>query len=103
ESIGLRGALTPAPSRRASWVERYSWALYDFAHTIWSLNITSLHFTRWLVAVLGSSNSAVAWGTALSSILMAISAPVFGAISDDRRRRKRWGVWVEIISCAATA
>ena len=63
---------------RASWVARYSWALYDFANTIWSMNIGSLYFTAWLVKDLGSSNSAVAWGTALSSLLMAVSAPVFG-------------------------
>jgi UMF1 family MFS transporter len=104
-SIGLHGSPSPTPAsaRRASWVERYSWALYDFANTIWSMNVTSLYFTGWLVADLGSSNSAVAWGTAVSSILMALSAPVFGAISDDRRRRKPWVVWFTILSCVATA
>jgi len=88
---------------RASWVARYSWALYDFANTIWSMNIGSLYFTAWLVKDLGSSNFAEAWGKALSSLLMAVSAPVFGAISDDRRRRKPWVVWFTIISCVATA
>ena len=37
---------------RASWVARYSWALYDFANTIWSMNIGSLYFTAWLVKCL---------------------------------------------------
>lgn len=90
-------------TRSGSPVEGLSWALYDFANTIWSMNVTSLYFTTWLVVDLGSSNSAVAWGTAVSSILMAVSAPVFGAISDDRRRRKPWVVWFTIISCVATA
>jgi UMF1 family MFS transporter len=102
-SIGLHGTPTSPGVRRASWVERYSWALYDFANTIWSMNISSLYFATWLVVDLGSSNSAVAWGTALASILMAVSAPVFGAISDDRRRRKPWVVWFTIVSCVATA
>jgi len=101
--IGLHGTPTPTLTRRASWVERYSWALYDFANTIWSMNVASLYFTTWLVVDLGSSNSAVAWGTAFSSILMAVSAPVFGAISDARRRRKPWVVWFTVISCVATA
>ena len=101
--IGLHGTPIPTLTRRASWVERYSWALYDFANTIWSMNVASLYFTTWLVVDLGSSNSAVAWGTAFSSILMAVSAPVFGAISDARRRRKPWVVWFTVISCVATA
>jgi UMF1 family MFS transporter len=89
--------------RPASWVERWSWALYDFSNTIWSMNVSSLYFTTWLVADLGSSNSAVAWGAAASSLLMAVSAPVLGAISDARRRRKPWVVWFTVVSCAATA
>lgn len=103
QSVGLHGSTTAATSRRASWIERYSWALYDFANTIWSMNIGSLYFTAWLVKDLGSSNSAAAWGTAVSSLLMAVSAPVFGAISDDRRRRKPWVVWFTIVCCVATA
>ena len=103
ESIGSYAAPAARPVHRASWLERYSWALYDFANTIWSMNIGSLYFTAWLVKDLGSSNSAAAWGTAVSSLLMAFSAPVFGAISDDRRRRKPWVVWFTIVSCVATA
>ena len=102
-SIGLHGAPSAAPVRRASWVTRYSWALYDFANTIWSMNIGSLYFSMWLVERHGVVELRRSWGTAVSSILMAISAPVFGAISDDRRRRKPWVVWFTVISCVATA
>lgn len=89
--------------RAASWIERWSWALYDFSNTIWAMNVSSLYFATWLVTDLGSSTSAVAWGTAISSVLMAVSAPVLGAISDARRRRKPWVVWFTIVSCVATA
>jgi UMF1 family MFS transporter len=94
---------TPPVVKRAPWIERWSWALYDFSNTIWAMNVSSLYFATWLVADLGSTNAAVAWGTAVSSIFMAISAPLFGAISDARRRRKPWVVGFTLLSCLATA
>src|SRR5689334_19151437 len=102
-SRGLDGTTAPAPARRASWVERYSWALYDFANTIWSMNVASLYFATWLVVDLGASNTTYSWSTAISSLLMAASVPLLGAISDARRRRKPWVVGFTIVSCLATA
>ena len=91
-------AIVRAPAR-----ERWSWALYDFANTVWSMNIVSLYFATWLVVDLGASNASYSWATAISSLLMAASVPVLGAVSDARRRRKPWVVWFTIISCLATA
>jgi UMF1 family MFS transporter len=91
-------AVWRAPAR-----ERWSWALYDFANTIWSMNIVSLYFATWLVVDLGASNASYSWATAISSLLMAVSVPVLGAISDGRRRRKPWVVWFTLMSCVATA
>jgi MFS-type transporter involved in bile tolerance (Atg22 family) len=33
--------------------EVISWSLYDFANTIYSMNILSLYFKRWVVEDLG--------------------------------------------------
>ena len=38
---------------RAPARERWSWALYDFANTIFSMNIATLYFAVWLVSDLG--------------------------------------------------
>lgn len=89
---------TRAPAR-----ERWSWALYDFANTIFSMNIATLYFAVWLVSDLHSSNTMVALGNGISSALIAISIPVFGAISDATQRRKSWVVWFTVIACIATA
>ena len=35
---------------RAPARERWSWALYDFANTIFSMNIATLYFAVWLVS-----------------------------------------------------
>src|SRR6059058_2800876 len=42
------------PVVRAPGIERWSWALYDFANTIFSMNIATLYFSAWIVADLGS-------------------------------------------------
>src|SRR6478672_12951864 len=89
---------TAAPAR-----ERWSWALYDFANTIFSMNIATLYFAVWLVSDLGvGKNTPVAIGNGISSLLVAVSIPVLGAISDATRRRKPWVVWFTIVACVAT-
>ncbi len=87
---------------RAPARERWSWILYDFANTIFSMNVVSLFFVVWLVEDLGASNMVAVIGSVLASILVAVSIPVFGAISDARQRRKPWVVWFTVIAVAAT-
>src|SRR5437868_8739005 len=76
-----------APAR-----ERWSWALYDFANTIFSMNVLSLYFTVWIVSDMHASNTVYALANAAASALIVVSLPVLGAISDARRRRKWWVV-----------
>ena len=90
-------------SVRAPWHERASWALYDFANTIFSMNVATLYFAVWLIADLGASNTAYAIGNGVSSLLVVISVPLLGALSDARGRRKPWVVGFTVLSCAACA
>jgi UMF1 family MFS transporter len=89
------------PPRRAPRTERLSWALYDFANTIFSMNIASLYFAVWLVSDLGVSNTTDAIANGVASLLVVLSIPVLGALSDARRRRKPWVVGFTILSCAS--
>ncbi|GAC1648375.1 MAG: MFS transporter [Gemmatimonadaceae bacterium] len=88
---------------RAPVRERASWAIYDFATTIFSMNVGSLYFSVWLVFDLGASNTEVALGNGLASCLVFLSVPLLGAISDARRRRVPWVIWFTALSCVATA
>jgi UMF1 family MFS transporter len=88
---------------RAPAIERASWALYDFANTIFSMNVATLYFSVWLIADLGASNTVYALGNGISSLLVVLSVPVLGALSDARRRRKPWVVGFTIASCIACA
>src|SRR3979411_2302541 len=82
--------------------ERLSWALYDFANTVFSMNIATLYFAAWLVADLGHSNTLYAVVNGIASALVVVSIPVFGAISDATQRRKPWVVGFTLIACVST-
>src|SRR5436190_14592739 len=86
----------------APFRERLSWALYDFANNVFSMNIATLYFAAWLVADLGHSNTLYATVNGIASALVVISIPVFGAISDATQRRKPWVVGFTLFACAAT-
>ena len=89
------------PVVRAPAVERWSWALYDFSNTIFSMNVATLYFSVWVVSDLGSTDLVYAMANAVASMLMIVAIPVLGAISDARRRRKPWVVGFTIASCLA--
>ena len=88
---------------RAPAVERWSWALYDFSNTIFSMNVATLYFSVWIVSDLGSTDLVYAVASAIASLMVVLAIPVLGAISDARRRRKPWVVGFTIASCLACA
>lgn len=94
---GSRAAVALAPLR-----ERLSWALYDFANTVYSMNIATLYFAAWLVADLGRSNTTYAIANGIASAMVVVSIPIFGALSDATQRRKPWVVGFTLLACAAT-
>ena len=67
------------------------------------MNVATLYFSVWLIADLHASNTVYAVGNGISSILVVLSVPVLGAVSDARRRRKPWVVGFTIVSCLACA
>jgi UMF1 family MFS transporter len=98
-NVIMNGDLNPrlAPAR-----ERFSWALYDFANTVFSMNIATLYFSAWLVSDLGRSNTLYATVNGIASALVVVSIPLFGAISDATQRRKPWVVGFTLTACIAT-
>src|SRR6185503_7167562 len=96
--VAVPGDLNPP---LAPWRERISWALYDFANTIFSMNIATLYFAAWLVGDRGYSNTLYATVNGIASALVVVSIPVFGAISDATQRRKPWVVGFTLIACAS--
>src|SRR5712691_2106360 len=98
-SVSPAGDFNPplAPFR-----ERLSWALYDFANTVFSMNIATLYFAVWLIDDLGHSNTLYATVNGIASALVVVSIPIFGAISDATQKRKPWVVTFTLIACLST-
>lgn len=67
------------------------------------MNIATLFFAVWLVKDVGASNTMAALASSISSLLVVLSIPVFGAISDATQVRKPWVVWFTIIAVLMTA
>jgi UMF1 family MFS transporter len=66
-----------------------SWALYDFANTIYSMNILSLYFAGWLVIDLGYDDIYYSLAFAASMLLAAILMPALGYLSDNPASGRR--------------
>jgi MFS transporter, UMF1 family len=64
-----------------------SWALYDLANTIFSMNIVSFFFGLWVVNIMGASDSAFAWTASASYALIFVLSPFLGALTDQAPRR----------------
>ncbi|MBI4666018.1 MAG: MFS transporter [Nitrospinae bacterium] len=75
-------------SRRADWNRTVAgWALYDFANTMFSMNIVSRYFPLWVTGEHGAPDIYFSVSLSLSMFLVAITSPALGAISDDTGQR----------------
>jgi UMF1 family MFS transporter len=64
-----------------------SWALYDLANTMFSMNIVSFFFSLWVVNVMGGSDSQYGYTAALSYAIIFFLSPFLGALTDQSPRR----------------
>ena len=80
-----------------------SWSLYDFANTIFSMNVISLYFALWVTVDHGGQDIFYSAALSGSMFAVAISVPLFGAISDQTGRRRGPLTLLTIISVTATA
>ena len=79
-------------TRSGSALEGLSWALYDFANTIFSFAIVSFAMGPWATRFLGEATGTFLFTLALSlSVAVnAVVSPVLGAMSDRTGGRKRY-------------
>jgi MFS transporter, UMF1 family len=82
-----------------------SWIIYDLANVIFSMGVTSLYFSLFVRAAVGSERADSLLGriSAVSMGIMFCISPLLGAMTDRARRRMPFLMWATIICCAATA
>ena len=68
--------------------EVVSWGIYDFANTIYSMNIMTMYFAQWIIVDNHKEDIWYSVSYALSMLLVAVTMPVLGAISDSSGKRK---------------
>lgn len=81
----------------------FSWAMYDFANTIFSMNVISLYFALWVTVDMHGEDIYYSFALSGSMLLSALAAPVFGTISDKVGRRMPFLISFTILSCVFTA
>jgi UMF1 family MFS transporter len=69
------------------WWRILSWQLYDFADTIYSMNVYTLYFGVFIAAAFSRSATDFGWALTLANLIVAGTAPILGAMSDASRRR----------------
>jgi len=92
-------------TRSGSAAEGFSWALYDFANTIYSFAIVSFAMGPWAVRFLGETNGTFLFTLAGSAsvALNAAVSPVLGAMSDRTGGRKRYLLVFTLMCIVPTA
>jgi len=81
----------------------YAWALYDLANTTFSLNVVSRYLPLLVVEDLGGRDLDVSLAYSGSMLLVALAAPVLGAVSDFSGRRVPFLAVATVASVTATA
>ncbi|MBD3271458.1 MAG: MFS transporter [Elusimicrobia bacterium] len=84
-------------------IKVFSWALYDFANTIFSMNILSLYFALWVTVDMGGKDIYYSSAQAISTLAMIILMPLLGIISDEYKRRMPFLIFCTLLSVVATA
>lgn len=87
---------------RVSKLSVGSWALYDLANTIFSLNIISLYFSLWIVNDLGGRDSEFGIASSMAMLGVLVTAPFLGALSDQTGKRMPYLIVTTAICVALT-
>lgn len=79
-----------------------SWAMYDMANQFFALNIVSLYFVRWITFEKGAPEIFYSIAFGLSTLIIALLAPILGTIADLRRRHRPFLIFFTILSVIFT-
>jgi UMF1 family MFS transporter len=94
---------TVGKSAKPAKIAVTSWALYDLANTVFSMNITSLYLPLWIVNTMGGRDADYGNAAALSMAMIFLSAPILGALSDQAGRRMPFLVITTVLCIIFTA
>jgi UMF1 family MFS transporter len=81
-----------------------AWALYDFANTIFSMNVLTMYLAQWVVVERGVESFWYSLANSVSMAVVAITLPVLGALADGAPGgRVRWLLGFTVAAVGGTA
>ncbi len=93
--------MTDSPSTSLWRRDVIGWSLYDFANTIYSMNIVSLYLKRHIVEDLGRGDHYFDIPFSISVLIAALLLPALGALSDQAAKKKVFLFLFTVSCCAA--
>jgi UMF1 family MFS transporter len=81
----------------------FSWSLYDFADTIFSMNVVSLNFPLMIKEVYGGQDIHLSLARSSAMVLVALTMPLAGVVADRYGRRMPPAITFTILCCLTTA
>ncbi|PLT30299.1 MFS transporter [Peribacillus deserti] len=86
-----------------------SWALYDFANTIFSSNINTIFFPFYIQEAIGDNevldqiaSTFISYANAAASLLLVLFSPLYGVMIDRSGKKKKYMIPFTIIAVGAT-
>jgi MFS transporter, UMF1 family len=80
-----------------------SWIGYDFANTIYSMNVVTMYFSTWIIIDLNLGDQFVSYANSISMILVALTLPILGEISDRFHRKMPFLLAYTLVCILGTA
>jgi len=84
-------------------ISTLSWIIYDFANTIYSMNVVSMYFSTWIIVDLALGDQYVSFANSISMLLVAMTLPILGEISDRFQRKMPFLIFYTISCIIFTA
>jgi UMF1 family MFS transporter len=82
--------------------EVFAWSMYDLANTAFSALFVTFFFPLYIKQYLGGNEFQIGLVFGLSMLLVAVTVPFIGALSDRRGRRMSYLLAFTILCCGAT-
>lgn len=79
-----------------------SWALYDFANTIFAINIISFHFALWVTEDMKGEDILYSIALSVSMFLAALLMPLLGSLSDRKYGKKNFLILFTLLAVTFT-
>jgi UMF1 family MFS transporter len=80
----------------------FTWSLYDFANTIFSMNVVSLNFPLMIKNSYGGADIDLSLARSSAMVLVALTMPLAGTIADKFERRMLPAIGFTLLCCLAT-